>query len=659
MDTIRSKLTDFSPPGITGRLRVILWVLLLAVTSALILYPANMKYEYSVYAIPFVYIFDNLSLFAVLYYIWLLLLLVLLLTRGSEKWVDWEKAALVVIFAIVFTGYSTFVSGGKLGDALTPAGDIKNFMRQEHFTLATALKYHGYPGFSLLGAGVCLITGLDITHYMTIFPFFQIILFSTVLYLFFNRLLKNPYFAALGVLVAIQVDMSVATSLPVFHAGAFAPFCLLILALLLFTAGRESDNRRIFRLETHEVLILAVLAALFISHLITSVVAFFTALGIYIIQKVSGKRVVSTQLVVLLISVLAIWNLAENLSQLKYLATWIPKAISALLSGQMIHNWLLPLQTTSLIGARAPLWTLLPLYLGPLTIVIIGGILGLARLFRIRRLEKGEIIALGGLSGLVVLALILLFLRGLEESYGRSLIYLALFTVPIMMWWIYRLKNTRKYVLSLVVVVLFVLSLPAFLLNNKSVARATYYPREVASGEFLESSYGNGSGIHVYGMEGSVYYLTYYLPHAYLFLANPLNFRSTDVQDIWQDVNEYVSNMEKETARYPIRPVYYLAYYLPYAYLDLDNPPISRRTSARGIWQKVNEYISSIERESGKSNRPKDVIIMFSPKWDAPFRDYIGTDVKNSPEWQEIQSRLTVNNLIYDNGFVQVYERPH
>ena len=607
MDTVRSNLSDFSPPGITGRTRVFLWVLFLGMTAALILYPANLKYEYSIHVIPFIYIFDNFSLFAALYYLWLLLLLVLLFTRGSEGRTDWEKAALVGIFALVFTGYSALMSRGLLGDSFTPAGDIKNFMGQGHFALAPSLKYHGFPGFSLLGAGVCLITGLDITDYMSFFPFFQVLLFSMLIYLFFNKLLKNPYFASLGALLMIQVDMSVATTLPGFHAGAFTPYCLLMLALLLFAAGRDTEGRRVFGLETNEALILAVLVALAISHFITSVVVFFTILCIYIIQKLSGKRVLSTQLMVLALLVPTIWNLAENLTILRYFGGMVPKALAELTSGEIINNWLLPLQTTSLIGERAPLWTILPLYLGPL-FVIIGGMLGLARLFKVKHLEREEVITLSGLAGVVVLAIILLFLGSLEESYGRTLIYVAFFTVPIIFGWIFHFKNLRKYVFSLLVGVILLLSLPAFLLSSKAIAGATYYPREVASGEFLESSYGNGSGLHLYGMEGSVYYLTYYLPYAYLNMANPPKLRSTNLQDIWQNVNEYVSTMEEATSE------------------NLTTPA------------GVN-------------------IIMFSPKWDTPFREYVGVEVKNSPEWQQLRSRLAGNNLIYDNGFVQVYER--
>jgi hypothetical protein len=493
-DMVAAKLdsTDFRPPGITGRLRVALWVLLLAMTAALILYPANLKYEYSIHAIPFAYIFENLSLFAAVYYIWVLLILVLLFTRGGEGRADWEKAALVGIFAVVFTGYSTFMSRGFVGDAFTPAGDIKNMIGLGQYAQAPALKYNGFPGFSLLGTGVCLVTGLEITDYMTFFPFFQILLFSMLLYLFFNKLLKNSYFASLGALLVIQADLSVATSLSQFHAGVFAPFCLLPVVLLLFISGRGTDSRRVFRLETNEVLILIVLAALAISHFITSVAAFLIILGIYFMQKLSGKRVLSTQLVVLLIIVPVIWNLAENLSILRYFAAMVPKFIEALSSGQIISEWLLPLQTNSYIGSRAPLWTIPSLILGPLLFIIIGSILGLARLVMNRRPEKEEVICLGGFAGIVILALILLLLGGLQESYGRTLIYIALFTVPIILWYVLRLKPLRNHIFSLLVVVLLVLSLPSFLLGNKAIAAMTYYPREIAGGEFLESGFGRG-----------------------------------------------------------------------------------------------------------------------------------------------------------------------
>jgi hypothetical protein len=606
MDFIKPGFTDFNPPGLHGRPRMFLWVLLLAMTVVLILFPADVNYDLSIHTIPFLYIFHCFSLFAVIYYIWLTFLMVLLFTGGSEPRIDWEKAALVGIFAVVFVGYSTMVSRGFTGDAFAPAGDIRNLLAQGHYDRAAALKYNGFPGFSLLGTGVCLVTGMGITDYITFFPFFQILLFSVLLYLFFSKLLKNPYLAALGALLVIQVDIPVSTSLQQFHAGAFAPFCLLPVALLLFTYGRVTDSRRVFRLEINEVLILAVLTALFISHFITSLAAFLTILGIYAMQKISGKHVLSTQLAVVLLSVPVIWNLVENLGIIRYYANMVPDAVADLMSGNIINAWLLPMQTTSYVGGRSYLWMIPPLYLGPLLLVVIGGILGLAILFRVKNLEKGGLITLGGLAGTVVLALMLLFLGGLQESYGRTLIYIALFTVPIIIWRVLHFKHHRKYVLSSLVVVLFVLSLPSFLLSGKAIAGMTYYPREAAAGEFLESSFGRGAGMHVYGLGGSAYYLTYYLLDAYMDYVYTPDLRSRDKEQIWRNVNGYVSSIENNSAAAPGLP-------------------------------------------------PGPGIIMFSPKWDTPFRDYIGIDVKNTPEWRNLESRLAENDMIYCNSFVRIY----
>jgi hypothetical protein len=608
MDDARKGFTDLSLPGIKGRPRMLLWVLLLTMTVLLILFPADLKYDLSIHTIPFLYIFHSFSLFAVIYYIWLAFLLALLFTSGGGCRIDCEKAALVGIFAVIFASYSTMVSHGFTGDAFTPAGDIKNLITQGHFSTPPALKYHGFPGFSLLGTGACLISGLDITDYMSFFPFFQILLFALLLYVFFNRLLKNPFLASLGALLVIQLDIPVSTTVSGFHAGAFAPFCLFPAALLLFTHDKVTAVRRWSRLEPAEWLIIIILITLYLSHFVTSVEAFLIILSIYILQKISGRQILSTALVLLLLLFPIIWNLVENMGIIRYFADMVPGAAANLMSGNIISEWLLPMETTSYIGARSYLWTTPPLYLGPLLLVVIGGILGLARLLKVKNLEKGELIALGGLAGTVLLALILLFLGGLQESYGRTLIYIALFTIPIILWRVYYLTTTRKYVIMLLVTVLFLLSLPAFLLNSKAIASSTYYPCEIASGEFLKSSYGNGSGLHVYGMEGSAYYLTYYLPNAYLDYAYPPQLRSRDIAYIWNVVNKYVTSIEEGNREEP-------------------------------AWATG------------------DSIIMFSPKWDAPFRDYIGIDIKNSPEWHQLESRLSDNNLIYDNGFVRIYQR--
>ena len=606
MENVRPVSHDFSPPGIKGKPRTILWIFLLAITSALILFPAALKYEFSIHSIPFLYIFDNFSLFAVGFYVWLALLLVLLFTRGSEGSIDLEKAALVGIFALVFSGYSIFLMHGFIGDAFTPAGDVKNLTAQGHFITAASLKYHGFPGLSLLGTGVCMITGLDITDYMPIFGVFQILLFSILLYLFFNRLLNNPYIASLGALLVVQLDIQVSTSLSGFHAGAFAAFCLLPAAMLFLTYSGTNDKRPWFRLELRELLILAFLVALFVTHFITSVAAFLIILSIYVLQRISKRRILSTTLALVILLVPLIWNLAANMVTVRYLASLVTPAMADIFSGKFISDWLLPMETTSYTGGRSPLWAALPLYLGPL-LVVIGGIFGLVKLFKLKSLGKSEVIALGGLIGIVVLAVILLLLGSLQESYGRAFLYVTLFTTPIILWRIYYLRNMRKYVMSLLVIILFSLSLPAFLLNSKAIAGSTYYPREIASGEFLETTYGDGSGLHIYGMEGSGYYLTYYLPHAYLDLIYPPNYRSKNAGDIWRKMNAYVTGIEEE---------------------DRSEEPV---------------WVTG------------DSVIMFSPKWETPFRDYLGVDVKGSPEWQQLQSRLEKYDTIYSNSFVQVY----
>jgi hypothetical protein len=112
--------------------------------------------------------------------------------------------------------------------------------------------------------------------------------------------------------------------------------------------------------------------------------------------------------------------------------------------------------------------------------------------------------------------------------------------------------------------------------------------------------------MHIYGLEGSAYYLTYYLPDAYMDYVYPPDFRSKNIEDIWRNMNEYISSVEKAGSAEAGTP-------------------------------------------TGSS------IIIFSPKWEAPFRDYIGVDVKNSPEWHQLESRLAENDVIYSNTFIQIY----
>jgi hypothetical protein len=135
----------------------------------------------------------------------------------------------------------------------------------------------------------------------------------------------------------------------------------------------------------------------------------------------------------------------------------------------------------------------------------------------------------------------------------------------------------------------------------------TYYPSEVAGGEFLETGFGRGDGMHIFGVGTSAYYVPYYLPDAYQDAAYAPGFRSRDIEDIWRGVNDYVSSI--------------------------------RRIVVSG----------------GADSNPGPGVVMFSPKWDTPFRDYTGAEVENSAAWRQLESRLAENDLIYSNSFLQIY----
>ena len=386
--------------------------------------------------------------------------------------------------------------------------------------------------------------------------------------------------------------MSVSITLSGFHAGPFAIFCLFA-ALVIFSARQES------RTWQYSLIFIILLSALSVSHFVTSTSFFMVILGIYIVQQFGKTRPLTLFLVMLCLIIPLTWELYQTIETFNYFVLLIPKVVEDLSAGGVIAGWLFPLQTTSYIGARAPIWASVCWYLGLLLTVILGGGLGLRKLARVRRLDSSEVKEIGGLVGMGILGLMLLLMGGIQDAFGRTLMYISFFTVPILLRWVANLKVVvRKYSLLILVMLLFSLSFPTFLANPKGICSATYYPYEIASGEFLESSYGDGEGLRTYGIGHSSYYLIYYIPKALGNEPHLPSFRSKDEDEIWRRVNAYVTTFENSR-------------------------------SPRGA-----------------------SILAFSAKWDAPFRDYLGIDPKASRQWSQLKSRLSANNIIYNNGYV-------
>ena len=180
---------------LTGSVRLLLWIVLLLLTSAILLFPVNLDFEY--HAVESLYIFgDNLWLFGIIFVLWMTVLLLLLLGRIGE----WQRVTLVGIFAVVVFGFWVIITPyGSYADGLVNMGHVKYLSQTgsisfDHINLA----YFQYPGLHLTGFALSEISGLEIMEIRPLFLLFcraydKLCPDTDILYLYSRRNIYNKH----------------------------------------------------------------------------------------------------------------------------------------------------------------------------------------------------------------------------------------------------------------------------------------------------------------------------------------------------------------------------------------------------------------------------------------------------------------------------------
>jgi hypothetical protein len=266
------------------------------------------------------------------------------------------------------------------------------------------------------------------------------------------------------------------------------------------------------------------------------------------------------------------------------------------------------------LGESVPLWASLTRIFWLGFIYVFGVIIGIRNLFRIRRMDTAEIVENGGLWGVLIFSGIILlgFVGGGQLS--RLLMYTPLFTIPLIMrflagfdtpvpikatsgnYYLVRPWNwLRKYSFVVTSIIFLVLSFPTFLVNYATVNTTAIYQYEHSTGEFIESSYGDGRSL--------------------LFISDvPTTF-------------SYV-------------------YYIPNA--EIYSPSKPAGMSEEDLWITLDWLMDKFENSS------KSAVFAFTEKFDWAYRNIMLID-QNDQQLLELIDRLSQQNKIYDNGHTQIY----
>ncbi len=587
--------------SLPGSVRLLLWILLLSLTSAILLFPVNLEFEY--HAVESLYIFgDNLWLFGIIFVLWMAVLLLLLLSRISE----WQRVILVGIFAVIVFGFWVIIAPyGGYADGLVNMGHVQYLSQTgsiafDHINLA----YFQYPGLHLTGFALSEISGLEILEIRPFFLIFCRVLLTILLYLLFVRSIKNPQLASLAVLVLVTGALLITRTM--FHAGITAIIFLVMMLYFLVKSGALAKPATIS-------LFIICFAGLTITYVPIPIFFIFILGGIYITTMINKQKTVNLTLLILCAVIFLIWEMFWATRMFEGLAGHMEDFLAAF--NNPLER-LFPMFGTASqsLGEATPLWASLTRYFWLLVVYLFGVILATRNLFRIKKLDSIETVETGGLWGVLLASAVAIFAFEEGTQWGRTLMYVPFLAVPIIIKFVsstrqdksdLQLMNTpmfqnqrgiNKFSPVAVSILLLIMSFPTFLVNHSSINTEAVHKYELSAGEYLEEYYDDESLLLVTDAITTPTYV-YYIPEAEF--SNPLQY--WELSEEWQ------------------------------------------------LWDTYYRQIEKMENYNGTA------VFALTERFTQPHRSLVSID-ENSVEWIEFVGRLSQNNRVYDNGSTRLYQ---
>lgn len=585
----------------TGIKRLFVWISEVVLTCAIMLYPTHLRYEY--HLVQSTYIFDNLPLFAVIFIVWLGLLLLLLFTiKGNTKG-NWEGLAVVVIFTLVFLGFWGILAPERQPDGIWNLSTAGYILSSGTISSHVNVGYLDFPGIHILTATLSQVTGFSILHSATVLLIVFSLLLAVMLYLLFSKTTEDPRLAGFAVLLAIQGNWT--QSLFAFFWPRYIG--LIFLAVFLVLLNRKTNS--VLGAQQDRIAMIILLGAVTVSYFVTSLTFFFILLGIYLVLWVSRPRfrageivmsspgtTVDWSIIVICLIVPIVWETYYAINFLSGIALWVPNFLEDLSGGKLFSK---VFQVASVnLGEAVPLWAKMTRLFWLFFIYGFGFILALVSLFRLRKLDSAQKVAIGGLIGVMIVGIIGLLISPGGVEGQRMLMYAPLFLLPLLIWYFSKLKErVRNYAFILIPLIFFALSFPTFLAHNNRINTDAYYPYDYASGEFMESRFGSGKGLNIFSLGDTT------LPIIYA------GVRDSNYYGTWEII-------KNET----------------------------------DMWQQIDSLTTNWGNTQGQHN-----MFILSQRGMGCFELW-GVKLAD-PRWSQLEQSLLNDNRIYDSSYVRIYEK--
>ena len=583
-----------APPFRVGAPRLwtgLLWLSVIVLTVALLAYPRTMVLEFS--PIQSIETVAPLTLFAVLYYCWMIALVAQLLRQGQDRGSLLQSLSLVAVFALVYRGFWD-IPLAAIGhqDSILNVGTARYLESTGQVAFGHPnFVYFDFPGLHTVTAVLASVTGLAAQDAATIMLVLMGVILSSLFFLISLVLLRDVRWAGVAALLVMQGSL-VFSRLP-FYPGMLG-FVFVLMFLLLILKQREAVFLRPSLAFANVVLLLA--AA--VTHLPTSVLMFFILIGIWLTtlaREHHGSVPVST--LVLYAVAPAAWLIYATVTTFDGLAQVIGEFTSNLQGEDFFSE--VRIIGASNLGPSVPLWATGIKAFWLVALLGVGTVVALLRLRRAFDLVRAEAQVLGALLGIVLLSVTAMLVSFGGSQFLRYPMYAPIVVAPMLLLFVLDQASSRlrRIGLGVTVVAIVGLSLPTFLASHPTVSMDRSYSYEDSPAKFLA---GNAGSVEAMIFAPALGYLPYveHLPNA-RYAASPALSELQDEDGVWANLDGQISEFESGQ-------------------------------------DAVNVYVLSA--------RPR------------VYYEYNFRLSPEDPRWDAIQSELDGNLKIYDNGFVGLFE---
>lgn len=574
------------------RTHKVLWICLLGLTIGIIIWTVTPSI-YDPLPVQSIYAIKHLPWFIALFSVWVLnLAFLLFFVRGNV----WERLALCLVFFLVFIQFWGF-KAAPWGNSLDSAWLMGHVNYLEHTTRIPtteylALRYFDYPGLTLVGLAVKQLSGTDLFLAIRIYLTLSGLCFVVILYTLFIKLLKTSYLAALGGILAVLCSTLGATSNQ-FHPINLATIYMAVFFLLLTMRGIKGlSEQQIF------IIVLLLTIASTMEYMFTPVLFSMILIANYIfhrLAKTPGNIPLTT--VILPIVLFLSWQIFFVVYMFRSSIVGVSTALDTILSGGWMTSTGVILKEN--FGANYPWWGNITKAFWWLSVFGFGSLLMLWRLLHSRRADSNHRTEIASFVGILATILIgSVAVGSISVIHGGIIRYLwvsPFVLAPALIGFLTKLRT--KYVVTVFSIVGILLVLPTFLTNADNISSDITDRSEIATFEFINSSYREGEQLSIYGFSFIPAVSFIYEPDAKLHSGFYI-YAGVKKANIWN-----------------------------------------------GLERQAKLFLGS---------NYEAPIAIFSVEGKVEWQRYLQIPL-NNPNWQELETTLSAGNRIYDDGDIELY----